>query len=211
MFTKGETNYLARTMQPSTNMELVDKLAEANGSKVNKAGLETVDLKPIPESIDITVKSTTGVGAESKTIYLFNLDFLEAAVTNNGSGAGSITYTYGDGRSGVVYNKQIENAFGGRGIKIDEVVINAKDVTSDVGDEAFFSTCNMKLLVDDGEGNALPVYNFKWNNAISNQPNKDGIYRAKVNFRLSYLSQLKFVLDHDKQVTISFIPAKNQD
>ena len=102
------------------------------------------------------------------------------------------------------------NSFGSKGLKIGEIILKAKTVSTTVGDESFFDKVKMQLIGVDGEGNtvAKPV---KWNLAASNQASKDGLYRMKVNFRLNYLSQVRLVITPDTEANISFVPADKQD
>jgi hypothetical protein len=217
MFTRSETKQttLVETPIQKQDTALVQSIKEANGAVKNNATLETLNYRPVVESLDITLSSPAHADAVEKDIYLFNEDFLNATPARNSAGgtagAEAITKTYGDGFTGKVYNKMIENSFNANGLKIKEIIIVAKQISTGVGDESFFSKAKMKLYTPTGEDSDNVNKAIKWGLAVSNQPNKDGIYRMAVNFRLHYLNQIKFKLSPDTEVNISFIPAEDQN
>lgn len=199
------------TSQPVEN--ITEAIKEASGAVKNNATLDVIDFKPVVESFDFRIRSTADAIAVNKTLHLFNTDFLNTNPTRNnaaGDNGGTITITPGDAFSGKVYDRMITNSFGSRGVKIEEIILKANSIANTVGDEAYFSSVNMKLVGVDGEGNSVekPI---KWNLAASNQANKDGLYRMKVNFRLNYLSQVQLVITPGTEVNISLIPAAKQD
>lgn len=179
----------------NTNQALQNAMAAANGSVVDVSTAENINLRPVPDSMEISVTSAKNAEATTKTISLFNEDFLDATPTFNnkaGTGGGAIAVTYGDGRAGKKYDKMIGHAFGGNGLKIISITAVAK--SEGVLDESFFANCKMKVVTETAEDGDVVATPIKWQKAISNAPNKDGIYKVLTNFTLNYLSQLKFQL-----------------
>lgn len=84
-------------------------IASADVTKGNQA----VALTPVVRSTKCSVTSTAGGGAVETTIYLWNNDYQN--VTDNGSGANSITYNYEDGFAGVLTSRRIYQANMGQG------------------------------------------------------------------------------------------------
>ncbi len=213
MFAKTERTVSSGMSETAQTNTVAEAIKEASGAVKNNATVETIDFKPVVDSFDFTIKSTADAVAVNKTINLFNTDFLEVNPTRNnaaGDAGGVVTVVPGDGKSGKIYDRMVTNSFGSKGLKIGEIILKAKTVSTTVGDESFFDKVKMQLIGVDGEGNtvAKPV---KWNLAASNQASKDGLYRMKVNFRLNYLSQVRLVITPDTEANISFVPADKQD
>ena len=213
MFAKTERTVSSGMSETAQTNTVAEAIKEASGAVKNNATVETIDFKPVVDSFDFTIKSTADAVAVNKTINLFNTDFLEVNPTRNnaaGDAGGVVTVVPGDGKAGKIYDRMVTNSFGSKGLKIGEIILKAKTVSTTVGDESFFDKVKMQLIGVDGEGNtvAKPV---KWNLAASNQASKDGLYRMKVNFRLNYLSQVRLVITPDTEANISFVPADKQD
>lgn len=101
----------------------------------------SANLYPIPTAITIVVASALGAGALATQVFLFNQDLLNN-VTNNGSGAGSITYTYSDGFNGNVVNHILANARAGVGAICYGVAVRMNVTASKAGDPAGLAVAN---------------------------------------------------------------------
>ncbi len=63
-----------------------------------------LNMFPDVPSMTQVITSASGGGALTQTAYFLNEDIFNETPTNNGSGAGTITNTYGDGWAGNGYN-----------------------------------------------------------------------------------------------------------
>lgn len=123
---------------------------------------------PLASSITVTVASATGAGAVATRIYLFNQDILNN-VTNNTSGAGSITYAYQDGFSGNIINQMLAFSRGGVGAICYGVALRMNVTSSKAGDPAGLSVANPEFITNNMLGGSTTL-NF---NITANQTRGD--------------------------------------
>ncbi len=73
---------------------------------------------PVAKSFTVGVTSLVGSSATTKEVFIFNEtnQALDNAVTDNGSGANSITYTYPDGFNGRSISRLLSNGRAGMGL-----------------------------------------------------------------------------------------------
>lgn len=90
---------------------------DQNSSILDMSAMPEIDIMPVPMGLTQTIQSDGDAGALAKTAYFLNEDSYTATPTNNGSGASSISNTYGDGWGGLGYNNLAKCVNGGRGIK----------------------------------------------------------------------------------------------
>lgn len=124
---------------------------------VNVSGGKTYDIFTIPPVFTFTSVSASGSGAATVTQYIFNGSTLNAAVTNNGSGAGSIVNTYGDGFVGRVYDSQVASWNGGRGVRIQGFTVTVTTNSTGAQTSTPFNTLQLNLLNANGQGSSTPV------------------------------------------------------
>ncbi len=118
---------------------------------------------PKPTSLNVTVASASGSGADTKTIQLFNNDFYTGLVTDNGSGADSIGYTWGDKFDGKAYQQLFSNnicnlgngksvmGIGIRGFTL-QVTVNSTGAST----AAYFNTMDMNIEMINMMGRKSP-------------------------------------------------------
>lgn len=87
---------------------------------------------PLARSITVNITSTLGVGSIDTTVRIFNEqgNSLNNAVTDNGSGAGSIVSTYQDGNGGRQTSQLLSNARYGLGMVCIGVALRFTNVTT---------------------------------------------------------------------------------
>lgn len=123
---------------------------------------------PLQNSITVQVASATGVGAVTTKVYLFNQSRLNN-VTNNGSGAGTITYTYQDGFGGTIVDDVLTFARGGVGAVCRGVALRMITTATDAGNAAALSTANPSFITYNMLGGSTSM-NF---NITANQTRGD--------------------------------------
>ena len=145
----------------------------------------------IPTSLSVSVKSITGSGAVSKTINLFNNTLFGEVVTNNGSGANSIITTFGDANSGKTYAQLMAIANNGNGINIKGFTVKAKVNSTGAAAPEFFTTANLKVLLDTLKGDKIP-FEIDLDEASRNTQFKSGELTLFCPIQLNALMQLVF-------------------
>lgn len=199
-----------KTTQVATNpnKSLAEAIAEANGNMKDISTAEIVDHRELPSSLNVEVISPADAQADDITVALFNEDLLEATPTNNdlatGTDGAAVTVDYKDGRSGKVYNRLMSNYGGGRGILIKEITCIAKVNSSGAANEEFFNTCDMAIFTPTGKGGKEKPLSIDWSEAVSNGPNKTGIYTLKCNIRLHSLNQIRYTQEPDTKINFVF-------
>lgn len=150
-----------------------------------------VNMFPIPETLDVSVTSVAGTGAVDTVVYLFNQDVFQN-VTNNGKGADSITYTYGDANIGKTYNQLIKTAGAGLGVKIYGFNIDFTDSEGNAAPSAI-TTAALKQVIADGNGGTIPI-NVKIQKAKRNTAQDRGLLTVIWETNFNALSQLAMLL-----------------
>jgi hypothetical protein len=165
-----------------------------NGGKV-------VNIYPVPESVDVSVSSATGANAVATTVYLLNQDTY-SNITNNTSGANSITYTYGDGNACKTYNKILATANAGQGMKIYGFNIDFTSIADGSAQPADIATSAVKLLVADGTGGMIPVP-IRVQKAQRNTAQDRGLLTVKWEGYINALTQISLVVAVGHTATLS--------
>ena len=157
---------------------------------------------PLPPSITIVVASATAAGALATRVAVFNQDLL-SNVTNNGSGAGSITYTYSDGFSGNVVNNLLSNARAGVGAICYGVALRMNVTSSKAGDPSGLAVANSQFITYNALGGQTTL-NF---NLTSYQQRSD--YDTSIEVipciqNITRFVQYSFVIPAGDTATITF-------
>lgn len=100
----------------------------------------------VPDSYQYKNVNGSASGAAAITAYAFNEDSYNATVTNNGSGASTVTNTYADGWSGNGYNKQIASANAGRGVLCQGITMIYQVTSGSAQDAAGLASSNLQML-----------------------------------------------------------------
>lgn len=161
----------------------------------------SIDMFPIPETIDIEIESNNGVGAADTTVKIFNNTTFGDATTNNGAGAGSIVYTFGDSNSGKTYEQLFRTAQAGKGVKIFGFNFEATDSAGNALPSAI-TTAALKQLIADGSGGTIPI-NVKIQKAKRNTAQDRGLLTVKWETNFNALSQLQLLMPKNAIITIN--------
>lgn len=116
-----------------------------------------VNVFPLPAAITVTVASAAGAGAAATLVTVFNND-LFALIDDNGSGAGSITYTFMDGTAtGVVNSASMAFARAGVGAIIYGYTLRMIVTATRAGDPVGLAAANAQFRTFNGFGNNIPL------------------------------------------------------
>lgn len=132
---------------------------------------QSANVYPYPDSITVIVDSINAGGGgpgANVDVFLFNQDELND-VTDNGTGANSVQYTYQDNARGKVISRIITGARAGLGLICYGIAIRMQITSSGNGDASGVAATNPRFGVDNGMGDFIPL-NF---NTTSNQTRKD--------------------------------------
>lgn len=177
---------------------------QANNGVTNLSNGVVYNVYPIPATFTWTVYSNNGTGAASTTVYGFNNNVLNAAVTTNGSAADSIVNSYGDGFSGKVYENYARSTNNGQGVYIKGMTVQATNYTSGAQVSSPFSTMNLTIITTNGYGSSVPV-SIDFNEALRNTQYQVGILTIMKGFYLNSLTQLKLLLPANTQLVFTLM------
>lgn len=169
------------------------------------------ELYTITTSLSFTTNSAAGSGAVNTKNYIFNNSFLNALVTNNGSGAGSIVSTYGDGFTGKVYEQYFKTCNPGqgtsgiycKGLFISGFTVQITNATSGDATSQGINTLAMNILAQNGEGESIPIA-AKLAEAIRNAAFISGTYTVNFAFFINALTQISFVTPPNTNIAFTF-------
>ncbi len=193
---------LAPSVQLSQGPLSYNNPAPSYDGTVNLSGGVIYDIFTIPSSFTFTAASNNGGGGGTVSIYIFNNTNMTSLVTDNGSGAGSITNTFGDGYTGGIYQQIQRSANKGKGPKIRGIITQAITTSSGAQIATPYATMQMQVLYANGEGGATPVP-INMQEALRNVSNQVGILSVVKGFYLNAVAQIKCQLPVN--TTFSFI------
>lgn len=182
----------------------VYEAAVAPQGVINLSQGKLYDIFTIPPVYTVTSASDNGSGAAAVTQYLFNNSVLTSAVTTNGSGANSITTTYGDGYSGRAYAQQMAAANGGRGVLIKGFTVTATTTSSGAQTATAINTMNFQVLNANLQGGATPVP-VNVAAALRNTQFQSGVFSVVAEFYLNALNQISVYLPANTTFAFTFI------
>lgn len=148
-----------------TSMAAVQQAAQAvvnqatyqnNQGISNLSGGKVINIYPVPESINVAVISAAGDSAAGILVNLFNTNKFGNLVTNNGSGANSITYSYGDGTAtGLTYDQYWLTSNQAQGLPV--FGFNIGYTVGGTSSQQSISTANLSYNVFNGAAGIVPV------------------------------------------------------
>lgn len=139
---RGVASAIAQTERTNTAMQNSGVLVpQSRHTFTDTAAVMAANVFALPNSITVSLSSAAGVGAVATRVYLFNQDKL-SNITDNGSGANSITYTYQDGFGGNVVSELLAMARAGVGAVCYGVAIRANVIATGAGSSAALATTN---------------------------------------------------------------------
>ncbi len=164
-----------------------------NGSGVinlNAAGV-IYDMFTIPTSLTFSSSSASGGSAATITQYIFNDTVMSPLVTDNGSGANSVTNTYGDGYSGRIYTQLLRSAKNAKGVRIKGFTLQITTASTGAQNASALNTMQMQILYANGQGGATPVP-INVSEALRNVQQQVGIFTVVKEFYLNAVSQISY-------------------
>ena len=120
------------------------------------SGGKAIAFTPKFTSASVTVSSNAGGGAAATDVYIFNNTGLTALDTDNGSGAASIAYSWGDGRSGKGYERAFSSYNQGNGVGMKGFTLQVTNFTTGATLSTAFNTMSMQILIDNVMGGKMP-------------------------------------------------------
>lgn len=202
--TKQKTFHMLDLVQnPATGVYAVAPPPAAPGV-VNLTQGKLFDIFTVPPVLSYTSASDNGSGAATVTQYIFNNNVMTAAVTTNGSGAGSIVNTYGDGYTGKIYEQLQRSANGGRGILIKGFTVTSTTTSTGAQYSTAINTMNMQILNANAQGGSTPVP-VSVASALRNSQFQVGVYTVAFEFYLNALSQISVSLPANTTFAFQFI------
>lgn len=187
-------------LQPATSALPTNQAPTAGVKTLSE---KTYDIFALPPNFTVTTTSASGANAVSKTQYLFNNTTLNALVTDNGSGAGSITTSYGDGFSGRVYDAIAASQNGGRGVLIQGFTIQSTTNSTGAQNSAALNTIAFQILNANAQGGTFNIP-LDVNSAISNAQYQVGILTIRQNFWLNTVNQISVILPVNTAFAFTF-------
>ena len=193
------TNGRSATGMPSMAQPAVIQTQSANDAIVNGQG--EINMVPTPQALTILHTSNNGGGGTSKTVYFLNTASLNAAVTDNGSGAASIVNTPGDGLSGAGYDQYARM----NPIKCYGFTMHYITTSTGAENSAGLTTANPTWLMANLVGaNYVPV-GFVLNSGARNSQYLAGEMTVKQVFYLGPLNQLSYALPTGNTLNVTIL------
>jgi hypothetical protein len=162
-----------------------------NAGIVDVSNGKIVNYTPKPTSLSVTVESDNEAGAATAEINIFNNNRYVALDTDNGSGAGSIDYTWGDNNSGKTYENLFSSLNGGQGIGIRGFTLQVTTRSTNDTNGSLFNTMNMNIMAVNGQGKLMP-FNTDLAEAIRNSQYVAGTLTVKFPFVMNAFMQINY-------------------
>jgi len=180
---------------------LVSAISQAQGV-VNIGAGQSIQGVKVPTSLTVSITSGEGVNAVATTLNLFNDAVFGNQVTNNGSGANTITYNWGDNTSnGKYYTELCRLMNNGMGIGIRGFNI-ACTFLNGTSNQQFFSTANVTTLLNTLRGNFIPR-EVSVEDAVRNTAFNSGLLTVVQPIMLNTLMQLTLEIPVGNIVTLT--------
>lgn len=129
-----------------------------------------VNIYPLPPNVTVQVAATALGGSAAIRVFILNqFGTPFNNITNNGGGAGTVTYAYSDGFSGSVTDKVLGNARQGMGAICYGVAMRMVVTATKAGDPTSLNASNPRFDIYNPYGSTIPT-NF---NVTSDQTRGD--------------------------------------
>lgn len=207
-------NVKGNTPAPATNVgNFTGQSAQAAPTYDSKANANTpmldvpgeVNLKPNINAMTQTVASAAGGGATAITAYFMNEDVYNATPTNNGSGALSVTTTYGDGWDGGGYNRFAYLNSAANGIACYGITLVYTVIASAAQDASALATANPTWLMANLVGNRQVPVGLVLAAGVRNTQFQVGTMTVRFRFNMSALNQLSYSVPAADNATLTVI------
>lgn len=169
-----------------------DELAAAiqqNSGVIDVSGGKVIDFMPAPTSFTVTV--TSAAGGSDATINIFNNTALTALTTTNGGGANTVTYSWGDGFLGRVYEQFFKISNGGKGIRFNGFSLLVTVLSTGAQTASYFNTMQLKQNIANGMNGLVP-FNVDLSEATRNTQQQIGLLTLRKPQFVSALGQLQY-------------------
>jgi hypothetical protein len=181
-------------------------LPQMNHVLPDPSQVASANVYSLPDTVTIQVASAAGAGAVATRVYVTQQDVLNN-ITDNGSGGGSLTYTYQDGFGGRVVSRLLGNARAGMGAICYGFYIRF-DVTGGAGDAAGLAAANPYFASYNSFGNFTPLNaSFATNNTRKDFDTSLTVIQCVQN--MSFLTQLSFVIPVGDTATVMLYLTNN--
>jgi len=169
--------------------------------------LTMANVFPIPESITIQIASAVGAGSAPTQSFVLNQDLLNN-IQDNGSGPGSIVYTYQDGFAGNVVNSLFSLARAGVGVVCYGFAVRMNVTATGAGDAAGLAACNPFFVSFNAFGRGINNdTNITQDQTRSDFDTSIGVFRTIQN--LARFTQLGLIVPVGDTVTITIYTTPN--
>jgi hypothetical protein len=186
--------------------------AITNANKQNTQGIfdlrnGVVNDMPLPPAVKFTSASNNAADAETVTQYIFNNNSFTALVTDNGSGASSITNAYSDGFSGKWNEQAMRSYAGGQGLRV--YGFNVQYTIAGVANPSALVGANMAWTVYNGYNKSIP-YDLDFSQALRNTQYNAGLLTFQWDAFLSSVGQFQIEVPANNTLTLSWFTAPLQ-
>lgn len=189
----------APQLQPNAGLQPVNN--NPSDSTIDVSG--QFDMFPVPPAMTQVIASATGGGALAINAYFLNEPFFTTTATNNGSGAASVTNTYGDGFTGKGYNQLAAGSDGG--IKCYGFTLQYATTATGAQNNAGLNTAAPTILVANLVGaNTIPR-GLVLAAGARNTQYLAGVMTVRYRFNLNTLSQFQYAIPVGNTVTLTVL------
>lgn len=161
-------------------------------------------LMPVPPAMTQVIASNNGANAVAKTVYFGNEASFNSTPTDNGSGAESITNTYGDGWSGKGYNQLIGI---GDGVQCFGFTLSYVTTSTGAQNGSGIVTANPTVLVATLINGETVPKGYVLSAGARNTQFLAGEMTIQTMFKLNALSQFSYVVPINNTVTLTIMTA----
>ena len=214
-----------QAIDPQVNPTAAALQAQAQAmAGITSAGLPAFMGAPIPDVLTATYVSNTGMSAVNQTVFFGNEVNYQVTPTNNGSGAATLSKTYGDYKgdgtgynSEFVINRQDIDANSGRvvgsymGIKIYGFNIMFVITSGTVQDPTSLTPANVQVLKYTGIGTTAMPLPITIVRGRRNTMYLAGLLTIKTMFNFDAKTQVQFVVKPGVTATIELLTAPLED
>lgn len=178
-YNQASNQFNANQDKANANTPMIDESGEAN-------------FKPKLPAMTQTIASAAGVGATAITAFFMNEDVFNPTPTENGSGAGTVTNSYGDGWDGGGYNRYAYLEGAQNGIPCYGLTLTYTVTSSGAQDGSALALANPTWLQANLVGNRQIPVGLVLAAGVRNTQYQSGIMTVRFRFNMSALNQLSY-------------------
>ncbi len=198
--TKDSAGTSAAGMGASINVNL------NQGAVIDRSSDPVIDTmsasNSTPSTLQQTISSAAGSGAETITAYFLNEDVYFATPSTNGATAANVTDAYSDGFAGSGYNNLAKSVNQGRGIMVYGLTMVYKTISTGTQDPNALAGSEVQLVTSVLVGNKQRPDPSPLNEGVNAANFKDGTMTVLKKFFLSSINQISYQVPADTQSTM---------